>query len=90
MRLAQIPIHEPAKVYCPGGTEANGDRAQGTLGHVVQVSVKGEGDTRLVFISFSCWYRGMEERPFAQGSFFEIKREHGHWRVTRQIGSFIP
>ena len=90
MRLAQVPIHAPTKVNCPGGTEANGDAVRGTVGHVVEVSMKGEGDTRVMSLSLWCSfkYRG-NEHPFGQGSYFEIKREHSHWRISRQMGEFI-
>jgi hypothetical protein len=90
MRLAEVPIHAPTKLNCPGGTEANGDVVRGTLGYVVDVSVKGEGDTRIISLTKSCsfMYRGNED-GFMQGSDFEIKREHGHWRISRQMDQFI-
>jgi len=29
MRVAEVPIHEPTKLNCPGGTEANGELVRG-------------------------------------------------------------
>ena len=90
MRLAQVPIHASTNLYCPGGTEQNGQVVRGTLGYLVEVSMKGEGETRVISVTKSCtfMFRG-KEHGFMQGSDFEIKRLDGHWRLNRQLGGFI-
>jgi len=90
MRVAEVPIHEPTKLNCPGGTEANGELVRGTVGYVVDMSITGEGGTRVVSLHKSCSfkYRG-EEHGFLQGSDFEVKRENGHWRVARVMNQMI-
>jgi hypothetical protein len=90
MRLAEVPIHAPTKLNCPGGTQANGERVGETLGYIVKVSMTGEGDTRIVSLRKSCSfiYRG-KGRGFFNASDFEVKRENGHWRVTREMNRMI-
>ncbi len=90
MRLAGIPTDTATHLNCPGSTDANGNVQPGILGYVVSLKLTGDGDTREVSILKLCTfvYRG-GGHGFYQGEDYEVKRENGHWRVTRLLRGVI-
>lgn len=90
MRVAEIPADSTRNLTCPGSSDANGGVPTGPLGYMVKLRVNGEGDSREVSVFKACTfvYRGAAN-GFYQGEDYEVKREHGRWRVARLLRGVI-
>lgn len=90
MQVAEIPADSTRNLTCPGSTDANGVVPAGPLGYMVKLRVNGEGDSREVSVFKACTFvfRGAAN-GFYQGEDYEVKREHGRWRVTRLLRGVI-
>ena len=79
-----------AKLNCPGSTDANGNLPAGSLGYVVSLKLSGDGDTREISVFKSCTFVSRSRaRGFYQGQDYEVKRQDGHWRVSRVLRAVI-